>query len=100
LERQFPRWAWNFLCPFGGVAHHVHADFAGLVIPGGESTVMGLLSQVDGFLNELGQFAAKFPILGTCAGLILLADHIVGSSNTNARWARNSFVFLGPANSL
>ena len=61
------------------------SDFSGqidgLVIPGGESTVMGKL------LRELGLFdpvkkaiAGGLPTLGTCAGLILLAKEIEGES--------------------
>jgi 5'-phosphate synthase pdxT subunit len=52
----------------------------GLVIPGGESTTIGKL--IERF--ELGPAIASLheagrPILGTCAGLILLAKEIVGS---------------------
>ncbi|MGQ9732236.1 MAG: pyridoxal 5'-phosphate synthase glutaminase subunit PdxT [Candidatus Zipacnadales bacterium] len=52
----------------------------GLVIPGGESTTIGTLIQRFGLeepicaLHEAGK-----PIFGTCAGLILLAKHIIGS---------------------
>ncbi|MFC5370444.1 pyridoxal 5'-phosphate synthase glutaminase subunit PdxT [Arcanobacterium bovis] len=52
-------------------------DLDGLVLPGGESTVQSKL------LNELGMFdplRAKItdgtPVLGTCAGLILLAHKV------------------------
>ena len=53
--------------------------FDGLILPGGESTVMSKL------LRELGLFAplkekldAGLPVFGTCAGLILLADRVEG----------------------
>jgi len=49
----------------------------GLIIPGGESTVMGkLLLRFDmaGALRQFG--AAGKPVYGTCAGAILLSTHI------------------------
>jgi pyridoxal 5'-phosphate synthase pdxT subunit len=42
----------------------------GLVIPGGESTAITRLMRLYGFEEGLRRFAA--PILGTCAGMILL----------------------------
>ncbi len=50
----------------------------GLIIPGGESTTMGLLAQKWGLLEPLRAFARSGrPIWGTCAGMILLAKEIV-----------------------
>ncbi|MEW6548198.1 MAG: pyridoxal 5'-phosphate synthase glutaminase subunit PdxT [Spirochaetota bacterium] len=50
-----------------------------LVIPGGESTVMGLLLQRFGLLEPLkDKLRAGMPVFGTCAGLILLAKEIEG----------------------
>lgn len=50
----------------------------GLIIPGGESTTMGLLAQKWGLLEPLQAFAhSGRPIWGTCAGMILLAKEIV-----------------------
>jgi 5'-phosphate synthase pdxT subunit len=50
----------------------------GLVLPGGESTTMSLLAQ-GGLLEELRRrSAAGFPMFGTCAGMILLANEIAG----------------------
>lgn len=53
--------------------------FDGLILPGGESTVMGKL------LRELGLYAplkekiqSGLPVFGTCAGLILLAREVEG----------------------
>ena len=55
-------------------------DCAGLVIPGGESTTIGKLLQRFGVGDRVQQLAAEgFPILGTCAGCILLAQTIEGS---------------------
>ncbi len=51
----------------------------GLVMPGGESTAIGLLMQEEGLLDELrARIARGFPVYGTCAGLILLARDIEG----------------------
>jgi len=46
----------------------------GLIIPGGESTAMGLIAERTGFLKELKNFVHIKPTWGTCAGMILLAD--------------------------
>ena len=49
-----------------------------IVLPGGESTTMSMLLDRSGILQPLrAQLDAGLPALGTCAGLILLADHIV-----------------------
>jgi 5'-phosphate synthase pdxT subunit len=47
---------------------------AGLVIPGGESTTMGLLMEQYGLMDPLRGFTKEHPVFGTCAGLIMLAD--------------------------
>ena len=51
--------------------------FDGLVLPGGESTVQGkLLRELEmyDFLKE--KIESGMPVLATCAGLILLAEHL------------------------
>lgn len=52
-------------------------DLAGvdaIVIPGGESTTLGLLGEESGLLPALREvIAAGMPALGTCAGMIVLA---------------------------
>jgi len=52
----------------------------GLVLPGGESTAMGLIG--NGILwNELKSFISSGkPTWGTCAGMVLLAERCVGTS--------------------
>jgi 5'-phosphate synthase pdxT subunit len=45
---------------------------AGLVIPGGESSTMLHLIESGGMRAALEDFARRRPVLGTCAGLILL----------------------------
>lgn len=50
----------------------------GLVIPGGESTVIDKLSRMFGMQAPIRDAIADgMPMLGTCAGLILLADRLV-----------------------
>lgn len=52
-----------------------------LVIPGGESTTMGKLMLEYGLFDPLRSFVQSgWPVFGTCAGLIMLAKEIVGSS--------------------
>ena len=57
-----------------------HKD--GLIIPGGESTTMiKLLHELD-LLNDIQTAISNgLPVFGTCAGLILLAQNVVGESD-------------------
>ncbi|MFJ4225154.1 pyridoxal 5'-phosphate synthase glutaminase subunit PdxT [Microbacterium sp. NPDC089695] len=49
----------------------------GLVIPGGESSVIDKLSRTFGMQDPIRTAIADgMPVLGTCAGLIMLADQI------------------------
>jgi len=49
----------------------------GLVIPGGESSVIDKLSRIFGMQEPIrAAIADGMPVLGTCAGLIMLADTI------------------------
>ncbi len=50
----------------------------GLVIPGGESTVMDKLSRSFGVAEPLkAAISGGLPVYGTCAGLIMLADTVL-----------------------
>ena len=50
---------------------------AGLVIPGGESTVMDKLTRIFGIQQPLRALIAQgLPVLGTCAGMIMVADRL------------------------
>ncbi|WP_325048822.1 pyridoxal 5'-phosphate synthase glutaminase subunit PdxT [Amnibacterium setariae] len=50
----------------------------GLVIPGGESTVMDKLSRAFGLREPLRErIADGMPVYGTCAGLIMLSDRVL-----------------------
>ena len=74
----------------------------GLIIPGGESTMMGQLSLVNGSLKLLKEkIESGMPVFGICAGLILLSkktkDRIVGETDQpllnmlDVQVERNSF---------
>lgn len=75
------------------------ADVEGLVIPGGESSVMDKLSRLFGLREPLRErIAHGMPVYGTCAGLIMLADRVhdaidgqqtLGGLNVTVR--RNAF---------
>ena len=73
-----------------------------LIIPGGESTTIGSLIQYAGLAPAITRFAEEGkPILGTCAGAILLAkkvvDRVVGETGQftlglmNIAVVRNAF---------
>jgi 5'-phosphate synthase pdxT subunit len=54
----------------------------GLVLPGGESTTMGLLLETSGLLEPLRNWVrAGRPSWGTCAGMILLADRVASQKD-------------------
>jgi 5'-phosphate synthase pdxT subunit len=53
----------------------------GLVIPGGESTTVGMLLERFGLMEPLRERIQEgMPVFGTCTGLILLAKDIAGSA--------------------
>lgn len=54
---------------------------AGLVLPGGESTTMLKLLDVEGLWEPLGKaLRSRIPVLATCAGMILIADKVENPS--------------------
>ena len=54
------------------------AAVSGIVLPGGESTVMDKLSRTFGMAGPLrAAIDDGLPVYGTCAGLIMLADRVV-----------------------
>jgi 5'-phosphate synthase pdxT subunit len=62
----------------------------GLVIPGGESTTMTLGIEREGLAEPLRELAqAGTPVLGTCAGLIMLDREHLGLMDMRAE--RNAF---------
>lgn len=48
----------------------------GLVIPGGESTTLTRLMDGCGLRQPLLDFADKYPVMGTCAGLIMMSNSL------------------------
>ena len=62
----------------------------GLVMPGGESTTMSLGIEREGLAEPLRELVARgTPVLGTCAGLIMLDREHLGVMDILAR--RNAF---------
>ena len=58
-------------------ADDLQDDMDGLIIPGGESTVMGkLLKELSLYEPLKAKIEAGLPVFGTCAGLLLLAKDI------------------------
>jgi 5'-phosphate synthase pdxT subunit len=73
-----------------------------LIIPGGESTMIGQMSLVNGAIKTIKEKIQKgMPVLGICAGLILLSktakDRVIGKMDQplldllDVRVERNSF---------
>ena len=57
----------------------VETDFKkidGLIIPGGESTTLSLLLDTFKLRNAILEFAKSYPIMGTCAGLIMMSKGV------------------------
>jgi pyridoxal 5'-phosphate synthase pdxT subunit len=71
------------LAELGATAHEVRtpADLErieALVLPGGESTTMSLLLETSGLFDPIAKrLDDGLPVLGTCAGMILLAREIL-----------------------
>ncbi len=54
------------------------SEVVGLVLPGGESSVMDKLSRAFGLAQPLKDaIRSGLPVYGTCAGLIMLADRVI-----------------------
>lgn len=54
------------------------SELVGLVLPGGESSVMDKLSRAFGLAQPLKDaIRSGLPVYGTCAGLIMLADRVI-----------------------
>jgi 5'-phosphate synthase pdxT subunit len=66
------------------------AGIDGLVMPGGESTTMSLGIEREGLAEPLRELVGRgTPVLGTCAGLIMLDRDHLGLMDTRAQ--RNAF---------
>lgn len=49
---------------------------AGLIIPGGESTTFSRLIEEAGMFDALQAYAAEHPVMGVCAGMIMMAAEV------------------------
>ncbi len=49
------------------------SGLAGLILPGGESTTIGIVAEANGLLAPLRDFAMAHPVWGVCAGVVFLA---------------------------
>jgi 5'-phosphate synthase pdxT subunit len=54
-----------------------------LVIPGGESTTLTRLVDRVGLRDSIREFASGHPVMGTCAGLIMLARRLTGEKHSD-----------------
>lgn len=62
----------------------LNGQIDGLVLPGGESTVMGKLLHELGLFDKLKAMIENgLPVFATCAGMILLAEKLSGDSKTH-----------------
>jgi 5'-phosphate synthase pdxT subunit len=55
---------------------HELNDCSALIIPGGESTTISLLIQEYGLYQAIKVFAKKHPVMGVCAGMIMMATEV------------------------
>ena len=85
-------------------ADHVSADLDAMILPGGESTTMRIASQYESMLSALFDWMDAYPhkpVLGTCAGAILLASPgaarkpYVGAKIARNAWGRQRQSFEG-----
>lgn len=82
------------------------AGLDALVLPGGESTTMLRLLEATGLRAGVERFAREKPVLGTCAGLILLAKQadrlpaptlgVLDVAAARNAWGRQVHSFTGP----
>ena len=54
-----------------------------LIIPGGESTTLMKFFKESDLDKSIRQYAGQHPVMGTCAGLIVLARSVDGSSENS-----------------
>ena len=51
-------------------------DCSALILPGGESTTISLLLHEYGLFEPIRFFAQNHPVMGVCAGMILMANEV------------------------
>lgn len=80
LNKQFPHLKTYFIKTLSDLSSR---RYSAIVIPGGESTTMSYLLDKQNMRAPLKTLMQeKLPILGTCAGLILLSSHITNQEDT------------------
>lgn len=73
------------------------SELRGLIIPGGESTAMRIIGRNLGMMEAIKARANDLGLMGTCAGMILLAEEVEGEPEdfplglVPIRVARNAF---------
>lgn len=86
-------------------ASEVDGSIDGLILPGGESTTMRIASQSESLLRGIFTWMHEYPnrpVLGTCAGAILLANPglnnkpFVDVEVSRNAWGRQRFSFEAP----
>ena len=55
------------------------AEVDALIIPGGESTTMRWFFQTEDLTDDIAWFVSTKPVMGTCAGMIMIAKNIVNT---------------------
>ena len=60
-----------------------------LIIPGGESSALSNLIEKESLYTPLINFISKYPVYGTCAGLILLSKSIENNNKVRSFDALN-----------
>lgn len=86
-------------------ASELNGSIDGLVLPGGESTTMRIASLSEALLDGVFSWMAKYPdrpVLGTCAGAILLANPglnyqpFIDVKVSRNAWGRQRYSFEAP----
>ena len=68
-----------------------------LVLPGGESTTMSMLLDSSGLHDAVAdRITSGMPVLGTCAGMILLARHVADGRPDQRSFAAIDIAVLRP----
>jgi 5'-phosphate synthase pdxT subunit len=64
------------------------AEVDALVVPGGESTTISMLLESTGMFDPIAErLADGLPVLGTCAGMILLSTDVLDGRPDQRSWA-------------
>ncbi|ACP45824.1 SNO glutamine amidotransferase [Sulfolobus islandicus Y.G.57.14] len=93
LKRAFDKWSINGEITPVKIPKDLK-DIDGVIIPGGESTTIGLVAKRLGILDELKEkITSGLPVMGTCAGAIMLAKEV-----SDAKVGKTSQPLIGAMN--